>query len=164
MGADLKAARAFDKGDYREAIRLLEDAIEAHGDESAAIRKIAYSYMQLGEHEMAIEWGSRGLALEPRDTELLQLLAGCYSHQGDHDRAYQCICRALEQPSRKPIAPGQWLQRLFGFLPFGAKRRGQGRGVAGRGLAKTAQDGNDWRLRAAEYKTWYETTHRRERS
>lgn len=164
MIADLKATRAFGKGDYREVIRLLEDSVETHGDESTAIWKIAYSYMQLGEYDSAIEWGSRGLVIEPRDMELLQLLAGCFSHQGDHDRAYQCICRALEQPPRKSMELGRFMRGLLGFLSLHPRLRRVAPDRVQRGLKKVDQDHSDWRLRAAEYKTWYETTHRKERS
>ena len=159
LAAELKSARAFGKGDYREVIRILENAVEAHRDETTAIWKIAYSYMQLDEHDLAIEWGSRGLALEPDNPELLEILAGCYSIKGDHDRAYQCICRALEQPTRKPIELGWWERGLLRLFSLHPKLRRVDPDRTQRGLNKVAQDHNEWRGRAAEYKKWYEATH-----
>lgn len=152
--ANLKAARAEGKGNRREAIRLLEEAVEAYGEDIAATWKIAYNYMLLGEYDLAIEWGSRGLALEPGNTDLLQLLAACYSNQGDHDRAYKCVCRALEQPVHRSAPLRKWLAGLF------SRRSGSNRTAAGREREISGPDMEDWRRRAQEYKAWYESTHK----
>ena len=159
MAAGLKSARAFGRGDYRKVIRILEPAVEANGDDSAEIWKIAYSYMRLEEYDLAIEWGSRALALQPGDPQMLELLAACYSKQGDHDRAYQCVCRALERPSPEPMKLGWLMRAVFKLVSLHPKLRRVDPERTQRGLDKVAQDHNDWRERAAEYKKWYEATH-----
>lgn len=156
MAAGLKSARAFGRGDYREVVRILEPAVEKNGDDYFEIWKIAFSYMRLGEYKQAIEWGSRGLALEPNSPELLELLAGCYSANEDHDRAYQCVCRALEQPAPEPVKLG-WLTRaIFKLVSLHPRLRRVDPERTQRGLDRVTQNQNNWRVRAAEYKKWYE--------
>jgi len=159
MAAGLRSARALGRGDYREVIRILEPAVESYGEDYFEIWKLAFCYMRIGEYDQAIEWGSRGLALQPRDPQLLELLAGCYSKQGDQDRAYQCVCRALEQPSREPMKLGWLMKAVFKLFSLHPKLRRVDPESTQRGLDKVAQDHNNWRGRAAEYKKWYEAEH-----
>ena len=155
---DMKFARAFGRGDYRRAIQLLEAEVEAHGDEKSVHWRIAYSYMQLKEYEMAIEWGTRGLALNPEDPMILELLGNCYHEQGDPDRAYQCLCHALKQPLREPIELSgltRWIFKLFSLHPW--FRRVEPDRVQ-RGFDKMRKQDEAWRRRAEEYRKWYVAT------
>ena len=155
----MKAARALGRGDFRRVIKLLEAAVEAHGDESLALWQIAHCYMRLKEYEMAIKWGTRGLALNPEHPMLLELLASCYHEQGDLDRAYQCVCHALKQPLREPTElPGyvRWVFKLFSLHP---KFRRLEPNRVQRGQYRVRKQNEAWRRRAEKYRKWYVATH-----
>ena len=152
----MKAARSLGRRDYREAIRLYEEHLEANPEDWFDISMIAECYVKLGDDEQGIEWGTRALAIQADYTAALELLTGCYTRQGDHDRAYQCVCRALELPEPAPAdIPGfvMWIFKVVSLIP---KFRKSSPAQVQAGQDRIARQHAEWRHWAKGYKAWYE--------
>ncbi len=55
------ASEYFKKGDYTDAVELLEKYLELHDDEGSAYRMLAQCYTNIGELEKAIETYEKGI-------------------------------------------------------------------------------------------------------
>lgn len=155
--AELKAARAIGRRDFEEALRLYKEHIQAYPDSWFAMQMIAECYATLNQDDQAIEWGTRALALQAGFIPTFELLAGCYSRRGDHDRAYQCVCRVLEQPPHEPARlPSivRWIVRALSLVPRFRTKFDPDRVQAEQDRI-TAQHAQ-WRQWAMGYKEWYE--------
>ncbi|MEN8195170.1 MAG: hypothetical protein ABFS30_01490 [Pseudomonadota bacterium] len=155
----LKAARAYGGRDYRKVIQLLESKPDIEED-SHHMWMIADCHASLGGDTAAIEWGTRALALFPEDVHALELLAGCYGRTGDYDRAYQCVCAALNQPLPEPLRLPRFLRgplKLLSLIPQFKKAADPNRMEDS--FKKHDQRRLEWREWARGYKSWYEETH-----
>lgn len=160
----MKAVRAYGGRDYRKVIQLLESKPDI--DENPRLLwMIADCHASLGDDPAAIEWGTRALALFPENILILELLAGCYGRIDDHDRAYQCICAALNQPLPTPLRLPRFLRgplKLLALIP--RLKNAADPDCLEYSFRKSNRRHVEWREWARSYKSWYETTHCTRRS
>ncbi|MCH8096938.1 MAG: hypothetical protein IID53_07655 [Proteobacteria bacterium] len=98
----MKFNRAVGRSDYPTAIRCMKKGIAADGENSYYLSMIAYCHHWMGSDQEALDYGTRALARDPCDPDMLRLVAHIYQDRGDDERAYIYVCRALENPP-KPL-------------------------------------------------------------
>lgn len=155
----LKAVRAYGGRDYWRVIQLLEGKPDIEKD-SHHMWMIADCHASLGDDPAAIEWGTRALALFPENVVILELLVGCYHRTDDYDRAYRCVCTALNQPVPEIPPLPRFLRgplKLLSIIP-GFRKAADPDHMEG-SFTKSNQRFLKWREWARGYKSWYEETH-----
>ncbi len=150
----MKVTRAAGRGDFPTAIRYLKEGIAAKGENAYDLGMIAHCHYRMGSVQEALEYGERALEHDPCDMDALKLVARIYQDRGEDQRAYICVCRALENPP-KPIedtprfivAVGRALSIIFPRLK---------RVVLNKEIQSFNKDRQDWLALAEEWKEWYE--------
>ena len=95
-----RAKRAFDKGNYREAIRLGREAHEADPEYLDPISVIGVCYARLGDYNQAAEYHqreedlARALNNQPRLAEAYGNLGVMYYYQGQYPLAHEFLDKA----------------------------------------------------------------------
>ena len=91
------------KGEYLEAIRAFQSALDAAPDDGQSLRNLVaahHSYAQHLDHhkryDEAIEMLRRALMLSPKHPNLRLSLANVYQHAGDFERAREELAKILE--------------------------------------------------------------------
>ena len=157
----MKAARALGRRDYREVIRLYKEHLEANPDDAFATDMISQCYVWLGEDDQAIEWGTQVLALEVDFIPTLRTLSGCYHRKGDHDRAYQCVCHALQSAYKFPPETPEIIYKFFGLLSKIPRfRKALDPDRMRQASARLDREHLRWLEWARGYKEWYEASRR----
>ena len=85
---DLAAAeKLIYKGNYAEAIPLLEKAIAAEPKNADAYNYLGYSHRKLGDREKALVFYTKALEIKPRHLGANEYLGELYLEQGELEKA-----------------------------------------------------------------------------
>ena len=85
----LAAEAAIAKGNWAQALPLLEAHIAGHFDDDEAIAELGYVYTRLGDKEMALQTLHSALWMNPRSLEANLYLGEFYVSQKDRPRAME---------------------------------------------------------------------------
>ncbi len=151
----MKFSRAVGRSDYPTAIRCMKKGIAADGENSYYLSMIAYCHHWMGSDQEALDYGTRALAHDPCDPDMLRLVAHIYQDRGDDEQAYSYVCRALENPPK----PLEDIPRFFMvgwrllsiFIP-----RLKTKTDPDKSLHSFNKRQQDWQAWAEDWKEWYE--------
>jgi len=80
---------------YERAGKLLQSRLEINPDDAPSLGDLAICHAKLGRKQEAIETIERAVSLEPRNTDLMYLLAVVYALTGETSKATESLARAL---------------------------------------------------------------------
>jgi len=70
--------RALQAGDYKKAIKSLEQVVKVNPTHAMAYNNLGYSYRKLGQHERALQLYEKALALDPNLAEAHEYIGEAY--------------------------------------------------------------------------------------
>jgi tetratricopeptide (TPR) repeat protein len=122
---DYVAARALeDRRQPREALALLENALQDAPDSVPILRRLGALSLVLGRNEDALKYARRVLEVEPGDTATLSRLIDYYTRRNDAAGAEALLRSALENPKLDHQSAGYLLiQRSLGEFYAGPLRQ-----------------------------------------
>ncbi len=103
------AARALeDRGQWSDAVAMLQDAARLDPDSVAIARRLARIYVgALGRPEQAVEYSRRVLSVDPDDTETLARLIDYFLKRGMPEAAESELHQVLANPKLIAHSPGR---------------------------------------------------------
>lgn len=107
------------KGFYSEAIKHFEEAAEKDGSLVQARLHAATLNLRLGNIDKAQTAASRGLAIDPENVRILNLLGGIYTARGQHEKALALFKRITELD---PDAQHPWLNLAITHIKMGQSK------------------------------------------
>lgn len=93
IGVANYSMRAEDPAAVDRAIMYYEKALDIQMDEPQTIFNIVVAYVAKEDWKNAIMWGEKYVSISPDDPRGWQLLARCYSEDGDKDKAREALTR-----------------------------------------------------------------------
>ena len=99
-----RAAKAMEKGDYGDALRLYNRILEIHPRDQKALLNQAVIYITIGDKKKAKELLSRLLSINPNNINALNNLGVLYMEEGDFSRAEGIFRRVLQLDPSNRIA------------------------------------------------------------
>ena len=150
----IKASKAIGAGNYDAAIAAYKRILEEKKDDPFALSMLAFCYEWKGQSGRAILYADKVLARFPDNFDML-LISARYWSESDDERAYQFVCRALENTAQAASDFPRWLLWLMKPLAIFKKYRGLEEKARGDATAhkKYKEEHLNW---AREYKAWYE--------
>ena len=96
-----------DRGEHlKEAIKMLQKAVEQKPDDGFIIDSLAWAYYRLGQYDKAVVYQEKAVSLEPGDSVLNDHLGDIYWKLGRHNEARFQWQRALAfKPDADRVAP-----------------------------------------------------------
>jgi tetratricopeptide (TPR) repeat protein len=90
----------------KAALRVIEQYIELHPDDSRALYLGACGFLAIGDRERALLWANRALAIDPEETAVLYNVACTYTHLGNTNGALDL----LEKAVRNGFGHKEWIE------------------------------------------------------
>jgi Flp pilus assembly protein TadD len=96
-----------DRGEHlKEAIDMLQRAVQAKSDDGFIVDSLAWAYYRLGQYDKAVVYQEKAISLEPGDPVLNDHLGDIYWKLGRHNEARFQWQRALAfKPEADQVAP-----------------------------------------------------------
>ena len=96
-----------DRGEHlKEAIKMLQKAVEQKPDDGFIVDSLAWAYYRLGQYDKAVVYQEKAVSLEPGDSVLNDHLGDIYWKLGRHNEARFQWQRALAfKPDADRVAP-----------------------------------------------------------
>jgi tetratricopeptide (TPR) repeat protein len=103
------AARALeDRGQWADAVNLLQEASKFDPDSVAISRRLAKIYVgALARPDLATQYARRVLTIEPGDTETLSRLVELYNKRGEPESSETLLKEVLANPKLPAHSPGR---------------------------------------------------------
>jgi superkiller protein 3 len=96
---------AYDgKGNFDEAIKCYEKAIEIKKNNHKAFNNMGLSYFKKGNHDKAIECYEKALKIKEDSIETFNNMGIAYNGKGNYDKAMECYEKAVEIKNDFPDA------------------------------------------------------------
>ncbi len=117
-----RGQRAFAEGDYREAIRHGEEALQLDGSYAEPLSLIGASYARIGDYDRAVEYHqrqerkARRAADQPLLAEALGNLGVMYYYKGEYAEAYEFLQQARQLADKLDLHRDE--AELLGNLGF----------------------------------------------
>ena len=106
----LRAAIAYASGQREEAVKLLNQALEADADNAAALLNLARIYFAGNDLSQAAPLFERLVKIQPGMTEALYFLGMAYNGLGQYDKSLATFDRLV---SKNILLPGLYFQKGF---------------------------------------------------
>jgi adenylate cyclase len=88
--------RAMAAASLKKSVEAVRKHLAYHADDARALYLGAAGLVDLGELEVAQEWVSKALQIDPNDALLLYNVACVYAQLGDYDKSLDCLERSFE--------------------------------------------------------------------
>lgn len=103
QGSDLVAAqRAYDCSDYNKAVQILTDSNSRGAADGASLLLLAKSYIELGQHDRAINAAERAVSLDPGNSVYHEWLGRAYGEKADRASWFSGL--SLAKKTRRELA------------------------------------------------------------
>ena len=96
----------------KAALRVIEQYIEIHPNDSRALYLGACGCLSVGDRERGLLWANRALAIDPEEPAVLYNVACTYTHLGEADQALDLLERAV----RNGFGHREWIEHDPDFL------------------------------------------------
>src|SRR5262249_31957032 len=90
----------------KEAIDMLQRAVQAKSDDGFIVDSLAWAYYRLGQYDKAVVYQEKAISLEPGDPTLNDHLGDIYWKLGRHNEArFQCPRAPPSNPAPTQLKP-----------------------------------------------------------
>jgi TolB-like protein/Tfp pilus assembly protein PilF len=81
---------------YRRALQVVQEHLDLNPGDARAVTMGAVAMCRTGDTSKGLKWAERALAIDPDDAGVTYNVACLFALEGDHDRAIECLQKALE--------------------------------------------------------------------
>lgn len=96
------AKRAYEASDYTQAIQLLQAVAQKEPQNGEVQLLLAKSYLELQQHDAAINSAERAVAIEPKNSKYHEWLGRAYGEKADHTGPFSGM--SLARKTRKELS------------------------------------------------------------